>query len=51
LAVMKEIGYDHDLSFETFAQVRANRVDPEYIPVFLKAIAGIGEVFRKELQN
>ena len=51
LAAMKDIGYDGDLSFETFAQVRSNCVDPEFIPVFLKAIAGIGEIFRQRIQG
>lgn len=46
---LRDIGYRGDLSFETFAQTRRNRMDPEYVPVFLRAAAGIGEIFRERI--
>lgn len=49
LDAMKEVGYSGDLNFETFMQIDASRMPPEYVPVFLKAIAGVGEVFRSKL--
>ncbi len=51
LAALKEIGYDGDLSFETFAQVVSGRMDPEFIPVFLKAIADTGRIFIQRLNG
>ncbi|MCI8441713.1 MAG: TIM barrel protein [Provencibacterium sp.] len=48
---MKEIGYQGDLSFETFNQTRLSRMDIEYIPVFLRAIHDIGEIFRERIQG
>lgn len=51
LQALKDVGYEGDLSFETFAQVRSNRMDPEFIPPFLRAIAGVGQVFRSRLQG
>ena len=51
LKEMKAIGYAGDLSFETFAQVRSNRLPKELVPVFLHTIAEIGKYFRAELQG
>lgn len=48
---LKEIGYDGDLSFETFCQYRSDRMEKDYVPVFLRAIASIGEIFRRKLQQ
>lgn len=48
---MKETGYQGDLSFETFNQTDISRMDAEYIPVFLRAIHGIGEIFRERMQG
>lgn len=50
-ATLRELGYQGDLSFETFNQTDRSRMDLEYIPVFLRAIAGIGEVFRQQIQG
>lgn len=43
---LHEIGYDGDLSFETFAQTRPSQLNRELVPLFLKTIAGCGEYFR-----
>lgn len=48
---MHEIGYEGDLSFETFAQVRASQLNRELVPTFLTAIAGIGKYFRDRIQG
>ena len=48
---MKKIGYDHDLSFETFRQTRLTTVDPELVPTFLGLIYEIGAFFRKKLSE
>ena len=49
LRELKAIGYDGDLSFETFAQVRAARIPKELIPSFLRTIADTAKYFRSEL--
>ena len=51
LAALKDIGYDGDLSFETNVQPLPAAEDPGYIPVILRLIAGIGEVFRQKLEG
>ena len=51
VATLREVGYHGDLSFETFAQYRDARMAPEYIPVFLRTISGIGEIFRTSIQG
>lgn len=51
ITALRDIGYDGDLNFETFAQILPSRMDEKYVPVFLKAIAGIGEIFRQEIQK
>lgn len=43
---LHDIGYDGDLSFETFAQTRPSQLNRELVPLFLKTIAGTGEYFR-----
>ena len=48
---MREIGYDGDLSFETFAQVRPNRTPEALIPETLRFIRAAGEYFRSEIQK
>lgn len=50
-SAMKETGYQGDLSFETFQQTRLSRMDTAYIPVFLRAIHGVGEIFRERIQG
>lgn len=49
LRELKAIGYDGDLSFETFAQVRTARIPKELIPSFLRTIADTAKYFRSEL--
>ena len=51
LKEMKAIGYDKDLSFETFAQVQKKRLPPELVPTFLRTIAEIGKYFRSQLEG
>ena len=46
---LREIGYDGDLDFETFAQTRAARLDAELVPSYLKLIADCGVFFRKKI--
>ncbi len=48
---LRKIGYDGDLSFETFRQVDRSVIDPELAPTFLKLIADIGLFFRKKIQG
>ncbi len=46
---MREIGYDHDLSFESDAQVKRSRVGGALVPVFLRTIYEIGDDFRHRI--
>ena len=46
---LREIGYDGDLDFETFAQTRKERLDAELVPSYLKLIADCGVFFRKKI--
>lgn len=48
---MKKLGYDHDLSFETFHQTMKSQVGEEMVPYFLSHIHTIGEYFRKKIQE
>lgn len=49
---LKQIGYEGDLSFETFMQVRiAQRFDDELLMPWLQLIYKMGESFRKKVQN
>ena len=49
LRELRAIGYNGDLSFETFAQVKTTRIPKELIPSFLRTIADTAEYFRSEL--
>ena len=49
LSTLREVGYKGDLSFETWAQIRAERLPKEFIPVFLRAISGVGGIFRASI--
>ncbi len=49
IGALQEIKYQGDLSFETFCQTDRRCMDPEYVPVFLRLIAGVGEVFRQKI--
>ena len=46
---LKIAGYRGDICFETFQQVAPERVSKDVVPVWLQAIYGIGEAFRKRL--
>lgn len=48
---MRKIGYDEDLSFETFRQVDCSVIPAELAPVFLKLICHIGAFFRSKISN
>ncbi len=48
---LRKIGYDEDLSFETFRQVDRSVIDPELAPTFSKRIADIGSFFRRKIQE
>ena len=49
IEAMRQIEYDHDLSFETFRQTSPQWTDPELVPTFLKLIYDIGLFFRKKI--
>ena len=51
LATLKEVGYDGDLSFETFAQVKPERLPEALVPEFLRHICAIGNYFKNELKK
>ena len=51
LAALKDVGYNDDLSFEVKVQAVPVTEDPAYSAVFMKAIAGIGEIFRQKLEG
>lgn len=46
---LRGIGYEGDLSFETFAQVNAERMDEDLVPLFVKHIAALGNYFRDKI--
>ncbi len=48
---LREIGYEGDLDFETFAQTRKERMDAEIVPLYLKMIAECGKHFRNKIQE
>ncbi len=50
LKELRAIGYQGDLSFETFGQTGTQRLPRELVPVFLRTIAEIGHYFKRELQ-
>ncbi len=47
--VLREIGYEGDLDFETFAQTRKEKLDAELVPSYLKLIADCGKHFRNKI--
>ena len=49
LCGLKKIGYDGDLSFETFAQYLPSRIPDALVDPFLRLTREIGEYFRDEL--
>ena len=46
LHAMRGIGYDRDLSFETYAQTVSARLPRELVPAYLRLNAQIGQYFR-----
>ena len=50
LKEMKAVGYQGNINFETFAQVKKARLPEALVPTFLRTIAEIGAYFREELQ-
>ena len=50
LRELKSIGYSGDISFETFAQVKKNRLPKELLPTFLRTIYDIGAYFKSQLE-
>ena len=50
LDALKEVGYNGNLSFETFRQMELTRLDREVVPIWLRTIHDIGEVFRTKLE-
>ena len=45
MQALKDVGYSGDLNFETFRQIVLDRVDREAVPIWLRTIHDIGEVF------
>ena len=50
-SAFKSIGYEGDLSFETFSQTKASRLPAPLVPAFLRTIAEVGSYFRSELSK
>ena len=48
---LRKIGYDHDLSFETFRQTKQATVGAELVPHFLAHIYTLGDYFRKKISE
>lgn len=46
---LRAVGYRGDLSFETFAAVKPDRLDREMLPVVLHAICETGKTFREKI--
>jgi len=46
LEALKEVGYQGDLSFETFSQTSLKRIDREMLPVWLRLIRECGTYFK-----
>lgn len=51
LRALKEIGYQGDLSFETFGQYAKKRLPAELTQAFLGTVGRIGAYFREELRR
>ncbi len=47
--VLREIGYEGDLDFETVLQTKKDRLDPELVPAYLRLIAECGRHFRNKI--
>ena len=48
---LRQIGYEGDLNFETFNQTTLKNIEEELLPSQLRAIAAVGELFRKRIQE
>lgn len=51
LGALKDVGYDGNLNFETFAQVIPSRLPAPLVDEFLRHICAIGQYFRSVLQD
>ena len=51
LRLLKSIGYQGDLSFETFGQYSKKRLPQKLVPAFLGTVGKIGEYFREEVHR
>lgn len=51
ISTMRDIGYDHDLNFETFRQTDKNTIGEELLPEFLRHIYAIGDYFKKSISQ
>lgn len=49
IQALKDVGYEGDISFETYKQVAADRVDPEAIPIWLNTIYRLGALFKDNI--
>lgn len=50
-SALRKIGYEGDLSFETFRQTSPELIDPELMMPWFTLIAQIGDFFRKKIQE
>lgn len=48
---LRSIGYEGNLSFETYQQYKIDSMMPELVPEFLKTIATTGRAFRNRILN
>lgn len=46
---LRETGYTGAMNFETFGQIRPEKADWETVPIWLRTICRIGEVFRSKI--
>ena len=51
LTELNAVGYNGDISFETFSQIKSRRVPIELVPTFLRAMAEIGDYFRSRIEG
>ena len=51
ITALRQIGYDHDLSFETFRQTNVALIGKALVPTFLKMIYEIGIDFRRQITD
>ncbi len=51
IGALRDVGYEGTLNFETFKQVRPPKVDEQAVPILLRTICEIGEMFRGWMES